>query len=482
MEPTTATAATTAPSSLDPPISLRRSGGLAALGVALGAACGAAALGLLARRMRSGDFVSLAALIPAVGLISVLGRFGFDRLAVRHYWLAPDHFRARAVLRYLLVGILVTAALAAVALLGSEALPGGWPGSGRLGLLPAALVLLWCVSETARYGAADLPRSWGRDLTAMLVGHGSRNVLWLAAVVLSGLVVGHVSLASGIATVAVASAVVGIAGVAQVARRARIEARSAPARAPRPAIELRVVRSGLAVALVLVAGLVIDQFDVVVVSGSFASRPAASYAVASRLATMFALSLVVLSGVLPSLLGRVGLITEGEYDPKRRVALRQVMALTTTVACAVSFASVLAFVVLGRELLTRGLGSEFGGAYGLALVLLLGQTINLATGATAVLLIIVREEAYVARVAVVAAVAAVVAELAAAHMGVYWVAVASAVAVAIPNIVYSLRLRRVVGFAPLPTVRLATLRGGLQHLRGTNRDDPTIATRYARRP
>jgi hypothetical protein len=82
--------------------------------------------------------------------------------------------------------------------------------------------------------------------------------------------------------------------------------------------------------------------------------------------------------------------------------------------------------------------------------------INLATAATAVLLIIVREEAYVARVA--------------------------AVAVAIPNVVSSLRLRRVVGFAPLPAVRLATLRRGLQHLRGTNRDDPTIATRYARRP
>jgi O-antigen/teichoic acid export membrane protein len=455
----------------DPPISLRRSGGLAALGVALGAACGAAALGLLARRMRTADFVSLAALIPAVGLISVLGRFGFDRLAVRHYWLTPDHVRARAVLRYVVVGILVTAGLAAVALIGSEALPGGWPGSGRLGVLPALLVLLWCVSETARYGSADLPRSWGRDLTAMLVGHGGRNVLWLVAVVLSGFVVDHVSLASGIATVALASAVVGIAGVAQVARRARMESRSAPERAPRPAIELRVVRSGLAVALVLVAGLVIDQFDVVLVSGSFASRPAASYAVASRLATMFALSLVVLSGVLPSLLGRVGLITDGEYDPDRRVALRQVMALTTTVACAVSAAAVLAFVVAGHELLTRGLGPQFGGAYGLTLVLLLGQTINLVTGATAVLLIILREEGYVARVAVVAAVIAVVAELGASTIGVYWVAVASALAVAIPNLVYSIRLHRVVGFAALPTVRLATLRGGLHALRGADRAD-----------
>jgi len=222
----------------DPPISLRRSGGLAGLGVALGAACGAAALGLLARRMRTHDFVSLAALIPAVGLISVLGRFGFDRVAVRQYWMAPDHVRARAVLRYLVVGIVVTAGLAAVALIVGEAVPGGWPGSGRLGVLPAALVLLWCVSETARYGAADLPRSWGRDLNAMLVGHGGRNVLWLAIVVSSGLVVDRISLASGIATLAVASAVVGIAGVAQVARRARVESRSAPARAPRPSIEL----------------------------------------------------------------------------------------------------------------------------------------------------------------------------------------------------------------------------------------------------
>ena len=224
----------------------------------------------------------------------------------------------------------------------------------------------------------------------------------------------------------------------------------------------------MAVALVLVAGLVIDQFDVIVVSGSFASRPAASYVVASRLATMFALTLIVLVGVLPSLLGRVGLITEGEYDPDRRGALRQVMALTTTVACAVSLAAVLAFIVVGHALLVRGLGPEFGGAYGLTLVLLLGQTINLATGATAVLLIILREEAYVARVAVVAAVIAIAAELAAAHLGVYWVAVASAAAVAIPNVVYSLRLRHVVGFAALPTLRVATLRGGLQQLRGAS--------------
>jgi O-antigen/teichoic acid export membrane protein len=450
----------------DPPLSLRRSGGLAALGVALGAVCGAAALGLLARRMQARDFVSLAALIPAVGLISVLGRFGFDRLAVRHYWLAPDHVRARAVLRYVVVGILVTAGLAVAALVGSVALPGGWPGSGRLGLLPAALVLLWCVGETARYSAGDLPRSWGRDLTAMLVGHGGRNVVWLAAVITSGLVLDHLTLASGIASVAVASAVVGVAGVAQLARRARVESRAAPARAPRPAFELRVVRSGLAVALVLVAGLVIDQFDVIVVSGSFASRPAASYAVASRLATMFALSLVVLTGVLPSLLGRIGLIADGEYDADRRVALQQVMAFTTTVACVVSAGAVLAFVLVGRDLLTRGLGPEFGGAYGLTLVLLLGQTINLVTGATAVLLIILRDEAYVARVAVVAAIVAVAAELVAAHLGVYWVAVASAAAVALPNVVYSLRLHRVIGFAALPTLRLATLRGGLQQLRG----------------
>jgi O-antigen/teichoic acid export membrane protein len=394
-------------------------------------------------------------------------------LAVRHYWLAPDHVRARAVLRYLVVGIVVTAGLGAVALVGSEALPGGWPGSGRLGLLPAALVLLWCVSETARYGAADLPRSWGRDLTAMLVGHGSRNVLWLAIVVTSGLAIDRLTLASGIATVAFASAVVGIAGVAQVARRARLESRSAPTPATRPAIELRVVRSGLAVALVLVAGLVIDQFDIVVVSGSFASRPAASYAVASRLATMFALSLVVLAGVLPSLLGRAGLITDGEYDPARRGALRQVTALTTTAACAVSLVAVLAFVAVGRPLLTHSLGPEFEGAYRLTLVLLLGQTINLVTGATAVLLIILREEAYVARVAVVAAVLTVVAELGAAQLGVYWVAVTSAAAVAILNVVYSLRLRHVIGFVALPTLRIATLRRGLQQLRGAGTEPAT---------
>jgi O-antigen/teichoic acid export membrane protein len=193
---------------------------------------------------------------------------------------------------------------------------------------------------------------------------------------------------------------------------------------------------------------------------------------------MFALSLVVLSGVLPSLLGRVGLITEGEYDPDRRGALRQVMALTTTVACAVSLAGVLAFIAVGHALLTHGLGPEFGGAYGLTLVLLLGQMINLATGATAVLLIIRHDEAYVARVAVVAAVLVVAAELAAAQMGVYWVAVVSAAAVAIPNVVYSLRLRHVVGFAVLPTLRVATLRGGLQQLSGPSREDSTVATPY----
>jgi hypothetical protein len=65
---------------------------------------------------------------------------------------------------------------------------------------------------------------------------------------------------------------------------------------------------------------------------------------------------------------------------------------------------------------------------------------------------------------------------------VYWVAVASALAVAIPNLVYSIRLHRVVGFAALPTVRLATLRGGLHALRGADRADPADATRYARRP
>jgi hypothetical protein len=132
----------------------------------------------------------------------------------------------------------------------------------------------------------------------------------------------------------------------------------------------------------------------------------------------------------------------------------------------VSLAAVLAFVMGGHALLTQGLGPEFGSAYGLTLVLLLGQTINLVTGAVAVLLILLRDEAYVARVAVIAAVVVVGAELAASNFGVYGVAVASAAAVAIPNVAYSLRLRHVMGFAALPTARLATLRGGLHQLRG----------------
>ena len=68
--------------------SLHRSSGLVVFGVALGAITGAATLVLLARAMTPAAFVSLAALTPVVGVISVLGRFGFDRLAVRHYWLS----------------------------------------------------------------------------------------------------------------------------------------------------------------------------------------------------------------------------------------------------------------------------------------------------------------------------------------------------------------------------------------------------------
>src|SRR4051794_30880908 len=96
---------------------LGRSGALVALGVVLGAATGAAAIALLARAMDASEFVALAALTPVVGIVSAIGRFGFDRLAVRHYWQAPPGAGAQSVMRYIVAGLVTTAALAGAVLL-----------------------------------------------------------------------------------------------------------------------------------------------------------------------------------------------------------------------------------------------------------------------------------------------------------------------------------------------------------------------------
>jgi O-antigen/teichoic acid export membrane protein len=449
--------------------SLHRSSGLVVFGVALGALTGAATLVLLAREMTASDFVSLAALTPVVGIISVLGRFGFDRLAVRHYWLSSPEARARAVLRYVLFGLLATAVLAALSLVVSHTFDAEMPGWARIDTASALLVLIWCIGESARFVTADLPRSWGRDVAATFIGNGGRNLLWLLAVIAAARVFDDVTLTIGIATAAIPSAIVGLVGVAHVAHRAYVESdgSAAPARVSTGGIDRQVLRSGFAVAALLIASILVAQFDVVIVGGAFDSDTAANYAIASRIATTFGLSLVALTGLLPSLLGRLGLIRDG-YDPDRRAALRQMMALVTTLACLVSFAAMLAFVVGGPTVLSHVLGSGFEGAYGLTLVLLLGQVINILTGATGTVLILLGEEAHVAIFGIAGAVFAVGTELLATSYGVYWVALASAAALALPNIVYTNRLRRMFGFTALPTARVRTLRAGLRQLRGTD--------------
>ena len=343
------------------------------------------------------------------------------------------------------------------------------PGWSRINTASALLVLVWCIGESARFVTADLPRSWGRDVAATFIGNGGRNLLWLLAVIAAAYEFHDVTLTIGIATAAIPSAVVGLVGVAHVVHRARVESGGTAAveRTAATQIDRRVLRSGFAVAALLIASILVAQFDVIVVGGAFNSDTAADYAVASRIATMFGLSLVALTGLLPSLLGRLGLIRDG-YDPDHREALRQMMALVTTAACAVSFLAMLAFVVGGRPVLGHALGSGFEGAYGLTLVLLLGQVINILTGATGTVLILLGEEAHVAIFGIAGAVFAVGTELLATSQGVYWVALASAAALALPNVVYTNKLRKAFGFTALPTARIGTLRAGLHQLRGTD--------------
>ena len=59
------------------------------------------------------------------------------------------------------------------------------------------------------------------------------------------------------------------------------------------------------------------------------------------------------------------------------------------------------------------------------------------------------------------AVFAVGTELLATSQGVYWVALASAAALALPNVVYTNKLRQAFGFTALLMARISTLRAGL---------------------
>ena len=307
-------------------------------------------------------------------------------------------------------------------------------------------------AEVVRTTVGDLPRAWLRTGRAVAFGTAGRAILVLA--VLLGLANVH-AVRSTVAVLVVFAAVSGLLAAAAVST---VRGLAGPGGADREAAR-GVARSGAVAVGAFVARAVVDQADVLVVTASFPARTAATYAIATRLANAIAGVPAAVAITLLPMLGRAS--ASSEELPLTRAA--------ATVSCLAVVPVCMVLGILAPHILAVLFGAPFASGATMLRLMLVGQIVSAATGASATVLLDAGRHRVLLVASVVVSLATLAAELVTASIGTAeMVAAVSTAGFAVLNVVLATAVARATGVAPLPFLRPASVLAAARAILGSS--------------
>lgn len=391
---------------------------------------------LLARVMGVSEFGTYAFVIATVTLLGVPAVLGVDRLLIRD---VAIHVRAGAFgLAHGLVRWTARLTLVLSLTIGVGAAVVAWVVAGA-DVTPAVLAF-WA-------GAATLPLLGlvkAAQGSMMGLGHvvaGQFPELMLRPLALLGLIVALLALSmpltapTAVVLYALSFALACVAGYALLRTRVPAPMRTTPPEyMAGPWLRA-------AVALVVLSGTaIINSQTGVVLLGALDSADAAGlYAVAQRGALLVAFPLAAVNSALAPTVARL-------WSAGDRVALQRLVTLSARGLLLGTLPIAVAFIVLGREILTFLFGAEFAAADLTLAILCVGQLVNAATGSVGVLLVMTGHE----RQATLAMAAGAALNMAVAvalipGFGVVGAAIAAAASLTVSNLAMLVITRRRLG-------------------------------------
>lgn len=417
---------------------------------ALGAVASLAASAALARLLDPAELGAYFLVFSIVTVGSVVGRVGLPRAATRliaEELAMQRRHRARGAVRSVLM--LAAAGSTTVAILLVTG-PGGWLARSVLHapLVAGALGLaaVWMMFEVFRIVLAEMFRGFHEVRVAAFVNDPGRWVLTAVALAAVASRMRSTTLEVVVVAMTAASAAVVLIGAVRLVPRLRAMGRCR--RYPLTAV--------LAVSLPLMVtdltGAMLSQGDLWVVSAFRAATDVAVYGAASRLAVLPTVSLNVVNALIAPWVTRL-------HVQGRHADMQDMLRAASTAA---TVPTVLVFAVLlfaGGPVMALVFG-EFARPGSTVLVLLaLGQVVNVAAGSCAITLMMTGFQRLVMGVSLVSLVVAVGGEIVGARLaGITGVAVASAAAIAVQNILLTIMARRRLGIWTHATLRLRSVR------------------------
>jgi O-antigen/teichoic acid export membrane protein len=348
-------------------------GGWTLAGRLVVAASGLLTSALLTRLLSSAEVASYLLAVSVVSLGALVGGLGLPQVVVRLVAQARATSRSshvRSVLRTaFLIGVpaavgagllyLVAAAVLDVAILA------GNPG---LGAVPW-LVALWIAAATVSNLLVETFRGLGDIRTAAAVGGPVSAVLVLGALAGAALAAASVAL-SDVIVMTVAATLAGVTIAVVVLRRVLARLPRENGEAVAAGSLLRIGTPLFGTGLLLFA---LTQADLWVVAAVLPAPDLASYAIATRIATLVGLPLLVTNGVLPPLVAEL-------YSRGRRTELERALRKVTLLSAVPALCLAAIFSIAGRPLLDLVYGPHYTAGAGALALLAIGQVVNVCAG------------------------------------------------------------------------------------------------------
>lgn len=378
------------------------------------------------------SIVAFGALVAGAGISQLCTRYVAQYLAV------GQADRVRPALRVLLrlgVGCAAATAVIAVAVTGSFG-QNVYRGPGLF--LLSVLLGAWVFGVAAQAFFADSLRGLSEIRAASLYGGPVTSAL-----IMSGLLA-VLAFDRGITVNDVLMLVVAAtaAGTACAALSLRLRLRRLP-RGPSGNGSQMSIRGVFAVSvpLAFTNGLLftLSSADLWVLGAVRSTADVAVYGVASRSATLVAMPLLVVFGVLPPVIA--GLNASGDL-----IRLERVLRMTATAASAPAALLTLTFVVAGGPLLALIYGEHYRAGASLLVILSIGQLIAVLTGVCGLVLVMTGHQRLLLLVTAATVVATVVMLVVAVPLwGMVGAAVVSTVGLSVQNIALLTVARRTTG-------------------------------------
>lgn len=377
--------------------------------------------------------------VSVVAAGTLLGGLGLNQLVVRLVSVGTGTGRPAAARAALVGTARLTAAGALVVagayLAGGGALVGRAVQSPGLGALSLA-VALWIAAAAWQAYVTDALRGFGDLRAASLLAGPLQAVLLLVFLVAALVLDARPSLAAVVWAAALSAAVAATVGSVLLGRRAlRLPVVGAADSAPAG----RLLRDAAPLLLTGVLLLVFAQADLWVVAALLPEATVAEYGIASRVAALVGMPLLIVNGVLPPLVAEL-------FAQDRRAELEHVLRTAAVVAAVPALAAAALFVVAGGPLL----GAVYGGPYEqgapILAVLALGQLFGVVTGSCGVALAMChRQRDLLTVTAAASAVTTVALVLLTRRFGAHGAAGAAAAGLVLQNALMLLAVRRAVG-------------------------------------